>query len=246
MRTRLINLSFIAAILPLWLQMGCATAKVDKVDVADPNFFPMEKGTYWVYETNSEEQEGGADEAGNIKTNKRHTIDRIEVLDSCERRGVAAALLSDFLWSGVFDQKRVLLRSSLGRYYLLPAIKWEEISGKIKDPNDILAGIEDGEQIIDAPFAVGRTFGDGEAESRTDHWYCWCVESYDRKHFRNIKGVLPNKSYDAFTLFFRTNPDHQKIVFVPGVGITSYEYVHHGTVIEVHSFLKEFGHRKKE
>ena len=37
----------------------------------------------------------------------------------------------------------------------------------------------------------------------------------------------------------RTNPEHEIVTFVPGVGITAYVYAHHGTVSEVNVRLVE-------
>ena len=43
-----------------------------------------------------------------------------------------------------------------------------------------------------------------------------------------------------FLLSFRTRPDHTIIEFVPGIGITRYVYVHHGTVAEADVKLIEY------
>ena len=52
--------------------------------------------------------------------------------------------------------------------------------------------------------------------------YGWSVDSEIE-----FKGLL------GWRLFFRTNPDHQFLDFVPTIGFSRYEYVHHGTVQNV-------------
>jgi hypothetical protein len=50
---------------------------------------------------------------------------------------------------------------------------------------------------------------------------------------------------DSYSLAYRTLPDDTKIDFVPGVGIVTYEYHHHGTVADTEVKLVEF-HRTDE
>ena len=75
--------------------------------------------------------------------------------------------------------------------------------------------------------------------------YCWLVDGerdFNPKRFP-AAGNLANPR--DFTLVYRTNPDHQIIDFVPGIGIVGFQYVHHGTLSETDLGLIEFGKAKK-
>ena len=54
-----------------------------------------------------------------------------------------------------------------------------------------------------------------------------------------VAGAPPGKLV-AHTLEFRTNPDTPTVRIVPGLGIVSYEYRHHGTPGDCTLTLSEF------
>ena len=58
-----------------------------------------------------------------------------------------------------------------------------------------------------------------------------------------VKGVPAAKEYQTFTLTYRTTPDHTNLRFAAGVGITYYEYVHHGTKGDCEVTLVETGNK---
>jgi hypothetical protein len=41
----------------------------------------------------------------------------------------------------------------------------------------------------------------------------------------------------AYVLGYRTLPDEETLTLVPGIGITSFAYVHHGTIVEANVHL---------
>lgn len=85
------------------------------------------------------------------------------------------------------------------------------------------------ELILQLPLHTGDLFGRDQGD-RDDTFYAWYVDS-----------VAPAAKGDSvFTLTYRTVPDHQRVRFVPGLGITEYAYMHHGTVAEVDATLIAF------
>jgi hypothetical protein len=44
----------------------------------------------------------------------------------------------------------------------------------------------------------------------------------------------------AFSIAYRSLPDHQTLVFVRGLGIVEYTYDHHGTVASARARLVDF------
>jgi hypothetical protein len=85
---------------------------------------------------------------------------------------------------------------------------------------------------VDSTLAEGHLYGRmAEPGNRTDVFYAWYVESGET--------IRPPPAWAAgsrtvlqWRLAYRTMPDHQFLDIVPGLGITSYLYGHHGTVAE--------------
>ena len=67
--------------------------------------------------------------------------------------------------------------------------------------------------------------------AREDGMYCWLVDSSRVISLDKFKGAPPGR-HRVFTLAYRTNPDDQEFEIVPGIGITSYAYHHHGTIAD--------------
>lgn len=72
----------------------------------------------------------------------------------------------------------------------------------------------------------------GGSPGRTDGLYCWHVDRRVRHDGR-----------PGWVVAYRTNPDEQVVEFVPGLGITRYEFRHHGTVASVRARLVATGTR---
>ena len=213
----------------LWVSFFWMSGCVSRtVKVNDPSFFPMSKGTCWAYRGVLDEEQSGT----------REISVQVSVLDTYSRGLVTIALLSDFPTQIPFYSKEkkscVLLRSSLGRYHLLAGDRWDELLKRLKDDKDPLVSLTDGSSLlIDAPFAQGKTYGEWESLSRNDHGYCWYVDSIESIHLNGISGVSGILPRQQISLLFQTCPDIQKVEFVPGIGITHFEYTHHGTIHHV-------------
>ena len=69
--------------------------------------------------------------------------------------------------------------------------------------------------------------------------YCWAVDGITSNRTLKI-GKVAIQGTDEYQLIFRTNPDHEIMTLVPGVGITAWEYAHHGTTAEANLRLIEF------
>ena len=78
-------------------------------------------------------------------------------------------------------------------------------------------------------------------ESRRKHHAdgnCWAVTDEHATSFPRL--VSQQRRLHEFTIVFRTTPDYTGLGFTPGIGITRYEYVHHGTVANCHARLIRF------
>jgi hypothetical protein len=61
---------------------------------------------------------------------------------------------------------------------------------------------------------------------RTDGLYCW-----------NVQRIVRYRGRKGWSVAYRALPDHQVISFIPGVGVTAFEFAHHGTVASARAKL---------
>jgi hypothetical protein len=118
--------------------------------------------------------------------------------------------------------------------------------GKDEDVTAILSGFGPDDRLnldtlfLDLPLHEGMCFGRDPNAKRDDSLYCWAVSRPVVTQFREVKGIPSNKQFETFTLSYRANTDHTYFDFVPGIGISSYLFGHHGTVSEVDVKLVEY------
>jgi hypothetical protein len=70
--------------------------------------------------------------------------------------------------------------------------------------------------------------------------YAWFVESIKPVRLQNVLGIPSGGPRMGYVLTYRTLPDHQIATYVSGIGLTAFEYHHHGTVSDVDVRLVEF------
>ena len=89
-------------------------------------------------------------------------------------------------------------------------------------------------------MAKGKKFcSDPEPMAREDDKYCWVVSSVDRISLLKVKGLEP-RQYQVYEVSFKTNPDDTELQFLPGVGLISYQYHHHGSIADTELKLVAF------
>ena len=93
---------------------------------------------------------------------------------------------------------------------------------------------------LDLPLHQGMCFGRDPEGKRNDVFYCWAIEQPTTGLIKNVRGIPSNKQFTTFTVSYRANTDHTYVDFVPGIGITSFVFGHHGTVSEVAVNLVEY------
>ncbi len=220
-----------------------------------PNYFPLEKGNYWIYRgetkflvpkknaTKEEKQKGAANEQ------RSEVITwKMEVVDTLERPHVFAALIKGGPWDlawykpGKPRGDYVILRVGEFLYYQYAGENAQKLWAKLQesDPRFIPSDIEEGELILDFPLAAGKVFG-GEFSGLIRSRYCWVVEGENTLNAKRFPGAKKFPNSVEYHLTYRTNPDHQFLDFVTGVGIVSYTYGHHGTLSETDLQIIEFG-----
>jgi hypothetical protein len=214
---------------------ACAWGGGPAASKPDTEFFPMTKGTYWIYQGEAAWGEADADRA--------KVEWKSEVRESAVRGRFKVALLLghpwDLPWYAPDRTARgcyLLIAENDKRFYLSRRPECNIPDG---EPDGKATAIES--LVLVLPIRAGDVFGgDSERGDRTDGMYAWAVESIETTKLDGVKGVAPVVSRPAYTLAYRTGPDHEFVTYVPGIGLTSFVYGHHGTVSEVDVTLVEF------
>jgi len=216
---------------------------------AAPEYFPLEKGTFWIYRGETKFLVKNPDTGKNEPKAEVLTW-RMEVVDTVARDHLFAALIKgapfDLSWyePGKERGDYLIVRVGTAAYYLFDGDSARNAWAKIKDEAQSLADLDKGgELLIDAPLMEGKVYA-GDFANLARGRYCWIVESEGGVNLKWFPAAekLGNPRY--FTLAYRTSPDHQIIGFVPGLGIVGFQYVHHGTLSETNLGLIEFGKAK--
>jgi hypothetical protein len=229
-------LSFAAILLLAW-QVATIVAHAGG-PTSDP--FPMSRGTYWIYRGTvrwDNGREGGATTKVTWRTEVRKMIRRGPMVGA-----VVNGFPADLDWSDGDPKRRdsLLIRNGNDSYYLLGSDEAQE-SIKTFENSQISADslLNEDDLILRLPLKQGAKFCNSESLARDDDMYCWMVTSVDPVSLSDVKGAPPG-SREAYELRYATNPDDTTYTLVPGVGIISYEYHHHGTTADTELKLVEF------
>ncbi|HYL68994.1 MAG TPA: hypothetical protein VEX69_07505 [Candidatus Limnocylindria bacterium] len=200
----------------------------------------MSEGTYWIYRGavySANNQDGELVTKVTWKTEVRKLI----------RRGnLTAAVIngfpSDLNWSDGNPKPgdSLLIRSGQDDYYLIGPDPARQSIKTFADNNASLDELlSDDDLFLRLPLKQGAKFCDPESLARDDGMYCSFVSSVDPVLLKDVKGIPPG-TRKAYEIRYVTNPDDITFRLVPGVGIISYDYHHHGTVADTELMLVEF------
>ncbi len=188
--------------------------------------FPLAKGNQWTYAATIQYHDDDIDSMITKQTNWL-----MEVVDVIPHGNANAVIVkgfpTDLVWyEGKADRGNYLLLVDSNKVYLSNLPPDDSLNLRIKDPNDQLTDIKTGTNLIfDFPLVKGKTWGaDPEMPQRTDSMYAWVVQN-------------TASSTQAAGIKYNTNPDHSIFEFQPGVGITGYQFEHHGTVMKLNMKL---------
>ena len=204
------------------------------------------KGNYWVYCGPSKWLEYN-ESKGEKEVKEGALTCRMEITKVVKREAITAAVLqgfpSDLDWYDAdhpVDQ-HLIVRVGSGTYYLFNGedeVKktLTKIQAMNADSGWYAEWLKDAEVWLDVPLMVDKRYGDPTELARG--WYCWHVEAAEAFDDRSVRG-LPRLNRMVYTVSNRTNPSRETIGVVQGVGLVSYQYVHHGTTAETDLKLVE-------
>lgn len=197
-----------------------------------PPLFPMTKGTAWTY-TGTVGFQGKDSKIEEVRLSWQ-----TEVVDSVDQGAMKAALLRgdprDLIWYSGEPKRGCYLAITVENRQLY----FQRSPACVLPKGDLSLAVSPQNLLLKLPARVGDTFA-ADPQRENDGRYAWSVESCQQVSFPDVKGVPAGRKFDAYGLMYRTNPDHQIVTFVPGIGLTEYVYSHHGTPSEVHMKLTE-------
>jgi hypothetical protein len=208
---------------------------------ANPDgFFPFRAGTYWVYQGTLRWYDYENDKAAGGNVHWKMTVERV-----IRRKGVVAAIVTGFPadldWAaGASEPKPWLILENENHQIFYENLGPDYDLSKLEGDDHVFDRfmVEDN-YFLQWPLHQGAKFCGEEAEKRDDGMYCWVVAAATTKKLEPVKG-MPGGDQSVFQLQYRTLPDDTTVEVIPGIGLLSYQYHHHGTVADTELQLVEF------
>lgn len=203
--------------------------------------FPMSVGTSWAYRGIVR----WSLSTGKVSETKvEWKTDILRIIRHGEYTGaVIRGFPGDLDWSYGHPNPTdsLLVRFGQEKFYLISEERFGSSLQMLENPIESLEGLlNDGDIFLQLPLAQGKKYCNAENMARTDGRYCWIVESSKSIDLAELtRGTLRGRG-TSFRIRYVTNPDDLTYEFVPGVGITRYEYHHHGTVADTELQLSGF------
>jgi len=198
-----------------------------------PIDFPLEAGVEWVYRGQVRWTEPGN------RVREREMQWRVRVLEVRRRKSQVIARISgwleDLAWyePGKEPGSQVFVLDAERGLHLLEnsaaQVLWARLgAGPRESVSD--AELAKSERLLPAVIAEGLAWGDSESLARNDSLCMQRVEETGTQGLDGLGGWSGRKRAPFFRIAGRINPVPASMDFVPGLGFTSYTYVHHGTV----------------
>jgi len=202
--------------------------------VAD--YFPLSKGAYWIYEGDVKWQVGAAMFEKIIRW-KMEVVDVVQRTDTIGFKMQGAPWDLAFYEDGKKPSEYSFIKVGSSRFYEGSIEDYE----RLLDKGDFLVDlVKDSRLFLDIPLSEGEKICDTSSITRNDPLYCWHVRGDTQIQLVSVKGVRANHPMAEFIVSQSTMSDSSIYHFVPGIGITQYQYFHHGTLSEVDIKLMEY------
>jgi hypothetical protein len=203
--------------------------------------FPLTPGTYWVYQGIVRSSVQGSETGKTTNVTWKTSVLRVVQHDGLTI-AVVKGLPGDLDWSEgeATPSLSIVIRASDAKFYLIEGDEAKSLLSQLDNQQYSWqqAPIDD-DWFLQLPLAEGKKFCDANGMRRDDGEYCWVTGPARAASLTGVKGIQPEKRV-AYRLEYRTNPDDMEFDFVPGIGMVTYEYHHHGTTADTELHLIEF------
>lgn len=145
----------------------------------------------------------------------------------------------DLAWyeAGRQPAESAIIQVGPNQFYNVTIESFRQLLDGSASPADVV-GIND--MFLQIPLVTGKRLCEAASVIAPENTDCWVVDGESQVQLPGVKGIEPGSTYMEYSISKVTRPDHAGIGFVPGVGITRYLYVHHGSVSECDLKLVEF------
>jgi hypothetical protein len=208
--------------------------------------FPLAEGTYWVYQGVVRSWVKGS---ATGKTS--HVTWKTSVERAIRRGGLTIAVVKgmpgDLDWSegDAKPSLSIVVRTQDAKFYLIEDDAARSALHELDNAAyDWSKQLDDDDLFLELPLANGKKFCDADGMKRDDGEYCWVTGPAHEATLAGVKGIQPAK-HVAYGVEYRTNPDDMEFDFVPGIGMVTYQYHHHGTTADTELHLVEFHEAEK-
>ncbi len=202
------------------------------------DYFPLKQGVYWIYQ-------------GTVKWTKPNSSEvveenitwKMEVTGVFQRNDIMGYEMSGAPWDLAWyqpgkERSMYWILQAGGKFYKVPLDRAAGLP--TNGTGDLSSLLDDNNLFLDTPLGTGKKFCDSVSLARPDNMYCWVVGDTQPFVASGVNGVDPSRNLQEYAISNQTMPDISAIYFVPGVGISGYAYIHHGTVSEVDVHLIEY------
>ncbi|MGO9591327.1 MAG: hypothetical protein ACLP3K_14930 [Candidatus Acidiferrales bacterium] len=203
--------------------------------------FPLTPGTYWVYQGTVRYWVKGL-ENGRIA----HVTWTTSVTRAIHPEGLTIAVVKgmpgDLDWSegNATPKLSIVIRTQDAKFYLLEG---DEAKSAVAELDNLHYSWEqvpiDDDWFLQLPLAEGKKFCDADGMKSDDGLDCWVTSPAHPMSLTSVKGIQPGKRV-GYRVEYATLPDDMEFDFVPGIGMVTYEYHHHGTTADTELHLLEF------
>ncbi|ADQ03629.1 hypothetical protein Calow_0009 [Caldicellulosiruptor owensensis OL] len=193
-------------------------------------YFPLTKGSYWIYNFRIKEK----DSKGNIVEKSKKV--KMQILNEYKSKDyVLYEAKGDII--NVAPEKRFGFISVSDNIYMVDESVLNNIVKNIKSFDSfekLIKKFGDSLRIVfKFPLLSGKRYPAYSYIKRKDVLYSWVVEKE-----KDI--VLKGKKYNQFKIEYRSLPERISIGFVCGIGITFVEYHHNGSTYDAYASLIDF------
>jgi hypothetical protein len=202
--------------------------------------FPLTPGTCWTYEGTVKWTEGA-------EVKEKTVLWQMEVVESNERGDVTGYHMKGHpreligYQEGKEPADYAILRVGPNKFYYANLQSYQ----RLLDENDDLAGlIREEDLFLELPLKEGKRFCETEQILREDGMNCWVTGKGEPVQMKKVAGLALPVALLEYPVLKARLPDHMSVGFTPGVGITNFKYIHHGTTFEVDLILSEFEVKK--
>jgi hypothetical protein len=198
--------------------------------------FPLNPGTCWTYEGTVKWTEGDTVLEKAIRW-------QMEVLEVVVRGDITGYRMKghphELAWyiEGQEPGEYAILRVGSNKFYYASPESFQRLAN---EQDDLEGLVSDDNLFLELPLKEGKRFCETEQILREDGMYCWVIGKGEPVQMKKVVGLTMPAPLVEYPVLRATMPDRMEVGFTPGVGITKFYYIHHGTIAEVKLELSGF------